>query len=234
MDNQTFIQKLIEHALPHDPIMIKRTYQYLDLLFEWNQKMNLTAIDSLESALDKHILDCLVPTTSVNMVGNIADIGSGAGFPGMVWAIYYPNCHVDLIEPTGKRCLFLETVQSTLGLTNVTVINKRSEACNYLREHYDIVTARAVARLPLLLELCTPLLKVNGTMIALKGSSAMDELGESTYALSQLNMVYTNKIHYHCDDGGVHITLIFTKTASTPKEYPRNYSVMKKHPLVKS
>ena len=231
MHKQMFIQRLNQYGFNTDDRTIQHTMDYLQLLFQWNQKMNLTAIDTIESALDKHILDCLVPTTILMMNGHMADIGSGAGFPGMVWAIYYPNITIDLIEPTGKRCLFLNTVKSSLGLTNVNVINKRSEDCIDRREHYDLVCARAVARLPLLLELCTPLLKVKGTMVALKGSSAMEELNDSINAMNKLHMVHTTSITYTCEDGGNHITLLFDKTAHTPSTYPRNYSVMKKHPL---
>ena len=231
MNNETFIQRLNQYGIKYTDQTILKTMDYLDLLFQWNQKMNLTAIDTIESALDKHILDCLVPTTGLTMKGHMADIGSGAGFPGMVWAIYYPDITIDLIEPTGKRCVFLNTVKESLGLTNVNVINKRSEACNDLRQSYDLVTARAVAKLPLLLELCSPLLKVNGTMVALKGSAALDELDDAENAMEKLHMVHTTSITYTCEDGGDHITLIFTKIATTPSIYPRNYSVMKKHPL---
>ena len=231
MNRYTFKQQLIHYGFNHDDQTIQKTMDYLYLLFEWNQKMNLTAIDTLDSALDKHILDCLMATRGLTMNGHVADIGSGAGFPGMVWAIYFPDITIDLIEPTQKRCVFLNTVITSLGLTNVNVINKRSEDCNDLRESYDLVAARAVARLPLLLELCTPLLKVGGTMLALKGSIAMEEITESKHALSTLNMVLSSTTTYTCEDGGNHITLVLTKTSATPKQYPRNFSVMKKHPL---
>lgn len=231
MNSNTFKQVLEDHGFNHDDGTIEKTMKYLELLFQWNQKMNLTAIDTLETALDKHILDCLMATCGLTMEGHGADIGSGAGFPGMVWAIYFPNITMDLIEPTTKRCLFLNTVIESLGLTNVNVINKRSEDCMDKRESYDFVSARAVARLPLLLELCTPLLKVGGTMLALKGSVAMEEIHESSHAMDVLNISLVSTNTYTCEDGGNHITLVLTKHCSTPKGYPRNYSVMKKHPL---
>lgn len=204
---------------------------YLSLLQQWNEKMNLTAITEEEQVWDKHFMDCLYPTCIHSLGDNVADIGSGAGFPGMVWAIAYPNKHFTLIEPTGKRVTFLTEVMNKCSLKNVTLVNKRSEDCKEYMGVFDTVTARAVANLPILLELCTPLLKVGGNFFALKGSKASDELEKSANALKVLGCRYEDQCCYTCQDQGQHITLFIHKDKACDSKYPRNYAQLKKKPL---
>ena len=144
------LSKLLEPYFLLSSSQIDQFRQYSKLLIEWNNKMNLTAIKDEDSIVEKHFYDCLIPAKSQHFNGNlILDIGSGAGFPGLVFAIAFPNKKVVLVDATNKKCNFLNTVAKTLNLKNVIVINKRAEDLND-REHFDIVTARAVAPLPML------------------------------------------------------------------------------------
>lgn len=231
MNRQQFSQWLIDHSLSLSELQLDSYQTYLQLLIEWNQKMNLTAIDTEEEIWDKHFADCLSPLTSVKLSGTVADIGSGAGFPGLVWAIACPDVNFTLIEPTTKRCTFLSEVVKTLGLTNVEIINKRAEDLAGYRERFDAVSARAVANLSVLSELCIPLLKVNGLFIALKGSQAKTEVDAAAHALSTLHTQLISESEYVAQDGGHHITLVLKKIKQTPSQYPRLYAKIKKNPL---
>ena len=143
---------------------VERFKKYAGLLKEWNEKMNLTAITDEPEIVEKHFYDCLLPTDHDLLDDKlICDLGTGAGFPGMVWAIAYPKCVVTLVDATGKKCMFLNEVIKELNLTNAFVVNSRGEDLD-MREHFDIVTARAVAPLNILLEVCVPLIKEKGLM----------------------------------------------------------------------
>lgn len=231
MNKVKFINLCYENGLQIDQEDLSKLDKYIELLQQWNEKMNLTAIVEYEQVLDKHIMDCIYPTFKYPIHGKIADVGSGAGFPGIVWAIFYPNCSFTLIEPTLKRCHFLNEVKNQLQLDNVIVINKRSEDCKELKNSFDIVTARAVANLNILSELCLPLLKDNGRFYALKGSHANDELENAHNALRQLMGRFIDCCEYICEDDGHHITLIIEKTGKIDDKYPRLYSHIKKKPL---
>jgi 16S rRNA (guanine527-N7)-methyltransferase len=147
---------------------------HLDLLDEWNERMNLTAIRDRASQLTKHVLDSL--SVRPYLRGNrIADVGSGAGFPGIPLAVVEPGRHFTLIESTGKKCRFLEHVREALGLANVEVVHSRAEA--YRPEHrFDTVIARAVGPLADLVRYAAPLLAGEGRLLAMKGRYPGDEL----------------------------------------------------------
>ena len=231
MNRNQFYQTCLSNGLTLSAGQLEQLQRYYQLLVSWNEKMNLTAISEEEQVWDKHFMDCIYPTFVTSLGNKVADIGSGAGFPGMVWAICYPNHHFTLIEPTGKRVTFLQEVVNQCHLDNVTLVNKRSEDCKELLQYFDTVTARAVANLPILLELCTPLLKVGGNFIALKGSKANDELFNSQHALKELGCEYVSECTYTCEDQGQHITLIIKKVNQCSSKYPRNYAQIKKKPL---
>lgn len=212
--------------------MLKQFRDYIALLQEWNEKMNLTAITDPEEIYEKHFLDCLTPLAYAGLHGQIADIGSGAGFPGLVFAIARPDLDITLIEPLGKRCTFLREAVRVLGLSNVTVINERAEdhAAQH-REAYDGVTARAVASLPVLSELCVPLARVGGIFAAMKGSQGEDEKTQAAHALEVLGIGKTEVIRLNLPSAGERTLVICTKTKETPRKYPRNYGQIHKHPL---
>ena len=145
--------------------------KYTLLLQEWNEKIDLTNIIQDDEVYIKHYYDSLELSKYLENNVLIADIGTGAGFPGLPLKIYNDTLNMDLIEPTNKRCRFLQDVIDNLNLQNIKIINERSENLTDSREYYDVVCSRAVARLSILLELSIPLLKVKGKMYALKGIS---------------------------------------------------------------
>ena len=209
--------------------------KYYDILFVESNKYNLTNIKELEEVYIKHFYDSLLLSKTVDLTKKLtmADIGSGAGFPGLVIKIMFPSVHVTLIEPTLKRCNFLNLVIKELGLKDIEVINARAE--EYIkdkRESFDIVTARAVAPLNILLELAIPFLKVEGTFLAMKGSSASDELKEASKAYSILNAKVEKEYIFNLpNDLGKRTIIKFKKIGPTKDIYPRLYAKIKKQPL---
>lgn len=203
--------------------------KYYNLLVEANKVMNLTAITGYEEAYIKHFYDSLLLTKCNNNLDEIIDVGSGAGFPGLVLAISNPNLKISLLEPTKKRANFLETVKNELNLENVQVINERAEN---IKGSYMYATARAVAPLNILLELVTPLLKVNGKFYCLKGSSYQEELELAENAIKELNLEVENIFHFDLPNNfGKRVIIVFKKTKQTKPKYPRRYANILKQPL---
>lgn len=205
---------------------------YKDLLLEWNKVMNLTAITEDEQIWEKHFYDSVTPFLNEEFE-TLCDVGSGAGFPGVPVQILWPEKKITLVEPLQKRCKFLNEVKDRLGLDNLTVINARAEdyAADH-RESFDTASARAVARLALLLELTAPLIKKGGRLIALKGRTAMEELKDAQKAIRELGLKLDGTEEFVLDtDQAERINLYFTKVKNTPARYPRPYAQMKKKPL---
>lgn len=209
-------------------------YQTLTVLLkEWNAKFNLTAIDEPEEVYEKHILDCLLPLGYETVSGTVVDVGSGAGFPGLVWAAACPHARFTLLEPTAKRCRYLEEAIKATGLSNVTVVNMRAEDfAREARESFDVATARAVANLPVLSELCIPLIKEGGIFCAMKGAQgeAEAELAEKAYAI--LGCEKPKVIAMALPNGEARTVIHAVKNKPTPKQYPRAYAKIKQKPLV--
>lgn len=206
--------------------------QYKNLLQEWSKKMNLTSITEDTEVYIKHFYDSLALEKYLNKNIHLADVGTGAGFPGLPIKIAREDLIVDLIEPTTKRCTFLSQVVNDLKLENVNIINKRSEDLPDKKEMYDAITSRAVASLNILLELSIPLLKVGGKMYALKGSSFNEEIKESKNALKELKCKVTNIYEFDLPlDLGHRAIIEIEKYAETSKKYPRVYAKIKKQPL---
>lgn len=208
--------------------------KYYTFLVEENNKYNLTSITEREEAYIKHFYDSAQLEKAINMneVQTLCDVGSGAGFPSIPLKILYPHLHITIIEPTLKRCNFLNQLVKLLNLNNVTIINDRAENMVNLRENFDVVCARAVANMQVLLELCVPLVKVNGKFISLKGSSFHEELLASKNAIKLLNVKVENIYEYELlNDYGKHSIITFKKETKTNTKYPRKYSVIKNKPL---
>ena len=208
--------------------------KYYTFLVEENNKYNLTSITEREEAYIKHFYDSAQLEKAINMneVQALCDVGSGAGFPSIPLKILYPHLHITIIEPTLNRCNFLNQLVKLLNLNNVTIINDRAENMVNLREKFDVVCARAVANMQVLLELCVPLVKVNGKFISLKGSSFHEELLASKNAIKLLNVKVENIYEYELlNDYGKHSIITFKKETKTNTKYPRKYSVIKNKPL---
>jgi len=205
--------------------------RYHALLADWNQRMNLTAITEAEEVYEKHFLDCLCLVPLVKDAKTLVDVGSGAGFPAIPLAIALGNLQVTMVEPIGKRTVFLNEVVKQLGLKNTKVVNERAEEFADRKLRYDVATARAVAALPILLELCTPLVKVGGQVIAMKGSSGMEELDTAKHASEVLNLIVKEIQKEVLPGAGIRYNIVMQKTKETPAGYPRNYAQIKKKPL---
>lgn len=231
MTKSQFIQAVSELGIQLTEQQLEQFEQYMHMLQEWNEKMNLTAITEDEEVWEKHFYDSILPFASLDP-SSMCDVGSGAGFPGIPVKIALPKCKMTLIEPLHKRCRFLSAVVEELGLDNVEIINERAE--DYAKDHresFQIVSARAVAKLSILLELCVPLLKVNGIMIALKGKNGNEELQQAKKAISELGIQLIKEEKTTIEDGSTRINLYFEKMRPTPKKYPRAYGQIKKKPL---
>lgn len=207
--------------------------QYYELLKITNEHTNITRIIEEQDVYIKHFLDSFLPAKHVDFNNKmIMDVGSGGGFPGIPLAILYPESKFTLLEPIGKKVIFLNEVKNKLNLKNVEVIQGRAEDKKEFREHFDIVISRAVSYLNLLLELCTPLTKVEGLVIAMKGERANEEIKDSKNAIKVLSLeepiIYEDELP--CLEGK-RFNLVFKKRQKTNLIYPRNYSQIKKKPL---
>ncbi len=208
--------------------------KYYEFLVEENEKYNLTCITEKEEAYIKHFYDSiqLEKAININEVQTLCDVGSGAGFPSIPLKIVYPHLHITIIEPTLKRCNFLSNLVKLLQLENVTIINDRAENIKEQRNYFDIVCARAVASMPVLLELCVPLVKVNGFFLSLKGSSFHEEMMKSNNAIKVLDVKVNKVFEYELlNNYGKHSIIVFEKTKQTNIKYPRKYSIIKNKPL---
>ncbi len=214
---------------------LNKLYIYYELLVESSKVMNLTTITDLEGVYIKHFYDSLLlsNTTDLTKELRLSDIGTGAGFPGLVLKIIYPNLDITLIEPTLKRCNFLNQVIEKLDLKKIKVINDRAENLSETyKDSFDIVTARAVAGLNVLSEICVPLVKINGLFIALKGSNYEEELINSKNAEAKLKLKIKQIDSFNLpNDFGKRAIITYLKQDKTPNIYPRHYSKIKKNPL---
>lgn len=209
--------------------------KYYDLLVEENKKYNLTSITNEEEAFIKHFEDsiCMNKAIDMNNVKTLCDIGSGAGFPSLPLKIVYPHLHVTIIEPTLKRVNFMKSVVGMLGLKDVEVINARAEdvARDYV-EKFDVVTARALAALPMFLELTSTFCKVNGYLIAYKGSNFEEEIELSKNALKVLDLKIEKTEKFELKkEYGMRTLIKIKKIKETNNKYPRRFAEIKKKPL---
>lgn len=211
---------------------------YFRLLVEWNEKMNLTGITERAAVYEKHFYDSLTVSLASDLRGEraLADIGSGAGFPSIPLKIAFPQLKITIVDALAKRIRFLEEVASSLKLDGVACIHGRAEDIARLpahRDRYDVVTARAVARLAGLNELCLPFVRDGGLFVAMKGSDLTEEIEESRYSIKQLNgeLQEAKRLELPIERSERHLVLI-RKVRPTPKPYPRKAGIPLKTPLL--
>ena len=209
---------------------------YGNLLLEWNEKINLTAIKEPEDVLYKHFYDCILffKNTELPKGASIIDVGTGAGFPGLVLKIVRPDLKVTLLDSLNKRINFLNAVIEALSLENIVAIHSRAEdggKNKSLREKFDFATARAVASLPVLLEYCTPFIKVGGTFVGMKGPSAFDEASLCRNAVKTLNLGEPDIICENLKYDETRAFVYCKKLSQTPPKYPRKPADISKQPL---
>ena len=237
MNKEEFISKVNELGIELTSKQIEQLDIYCKFLLEYNSHTNLTAIKEEDQVYLKHFYDSLtfIKAIDVTKYDNLLDIGTGAGFPGMVLKIVFPNLEVTLLDSNNKKINFLKELTMKLGLTKIDFYHGRAEEfCVKNREKFDIVTARAVTNMTALTELCLPLTKINGYFIALKGSN-QEELNDSMYAIEKLGGIVEETINFELPyDGGERNIVRIIKQKNTPKEYPRRYEKIVKNPLKKN
>ena len=198
---------------------------------EQNRVMNLTAITEPSQVANLHLLDSLTVLLCQYLSGKtVIDVGCGAGFPGVPAAIACPEMKLTLLDSLGKRMHWLETVLPELGVQAECVTARAEEEAFRRRESYDCAVSRAVARLNILLELTAPFVKVGGTVLAMKGDRAGEELEQARNAVRKLGLAFTEAKTFPVA-GTSHTVLVFRKVSPTPPGYPRRYAKIKQTPL---
>lgn len=221
-------------ALGLEPELIEPLETFSRMLLEKNQVMNLTAITDPRDVAALHLLDSLALTGLAGLEGRtVVDVGTGAGFPGAPLAIALPGLHVTLLDSLGKRIDFLREICGALGLENTACVHGRAEEfAGEHREVFDIAVSRAVAGLPVLCELCLPLVKVGGAFWAMKSVDTEEEISASRTAVKVLGGRIQAVSDYTIPTTEVvHRVVCIQKTAPTPKKYPRRFALIKKQPL---
>lgn len=237
MNEEQFIIALEEKGIIIDEKKINQFKRYFEQLVEWNEKMNLTAITDEPSVYLKHFYDSISAAFYIDLNGNktICDVGAGAGFPSIPLKICYPELEVTIVDSLNKRIGFLEHLAEELELEKVHFVHARAEDFGQnkdYREKFDIVTARAVARLSVLAELCVPLCKKGGIFIAMKGAAADEELKDAKKALSVLGakVKKTHSFLLPIEESERNI-FVYDKVKDTPRKYPRKPGVPNKSPI---
>lgn len=214
---------------------INQFYQFMQLLLEWNEKINLTAITELEEIVLKHFIDSITIAKYINEKSKIVDIGTGAGFPGIPLKIIREDVDVVLVDSLNKRINFLNEIIEKLELKNVKTVHARAEEFGKdkkYREQFDCATSRAVANLATLTEYLLPLVKINGSAIYMKGSDIEEELVKSKNAISVLGgkIELIDKFQLPFSDINRNI-IIVSKIKNTPSKYPRKPGTPAKEPI---
>ncbi|MNO38716.1 Ribosomal RNA small subunit methyltransferase G [compost metagenome] len=240
MDNTAvqFTALLQAQGITLTPNQLEQFELYFKELVSWNEKMNLTGITERDQVYMKHFYDSLSLAFFMNMgeVNTIADIGSGAGFPGIPLKICFPHLKLTIVDSLSKRISFLQHVCNTLQLDNVQLIHGRAEdvARQFIhRDAYDLVTARAVARLSLLNEFCLPFTRKDGAFAAMKGNDPSEELTEAKRSFKELRaeLQKVESFTLPVEESARHIVII-RKTGATPAKYPRKAGMPAKAPLI--
>lgn len=237
MTPEQFVAELNKNGISLSEQQINQFKTYFETLVEWNEKMNLTAITERSEVYLKHFFDSITASFYFNLDQpyTICDVGAGAGFPSIPLKICFPQLKITIVDSLKKRIGFLNHLAKELELTNVQFYHDRAETFarnKQFRQQFDLVTARAVAKMSVLSELCLPLVKENGKFIALKGPNAEVELDEAKYAIKILGGKTSNLYKINLPDNqGERNIIIVDKVKPTPKTYPRKPGTPNREPL---
>ncbi|MRX73996.1 16S rRNA (guanine(527)-N(7))-methyltransferase RsmG [Bacillus lacus] len=237
MDTAKFQAILLEKGITLSPVQLQQFETYYELLVEWNEKMNLTSITEKEDVYLKHFYDSISAAFYFDFSKklSICDVGAGAGFPSLPIKICFPHLTISIVDSLNKRISFLNHLVSELGLLNVNLFHDRAETFGQNKLHrqsFDVVTARAVARLSVLSELCLPLVKQGGHFVAMKAASAESELAEGEKAIAVLGgKVASIKSFVLPVEESERTMIVIEKTKETPKAYPRKPGTPNKSPI---
>ena len=230
-----FVQRLKDFNIKINDEQIKKFMNYMNLLLEWNEKINLTAITQPEEVKLKHFVDSLTVLKYINDDDKVIDIGTGAGFPGIPLKIMKENTKITLLDSLNKRINFLNIVIETLNLRNIQAIHGRAEeiARNKLyREKYDVAVSRAVANLSTLSEYMLPFVKVGGKCICMKGANVNEELERAQNAIKELGGEIERVDNFYLSDNdNERNIIIIRKVKETSSKYPRKAGMPSKEPL---
>ena len=234
MNKELFIEEVRKLGIAVDEDKLDKLERYYELLIQWNEKMNLTAITKKEDVYLKHFYDSLTLIKAYDLNQNIrvCDVGTGAGFPGIVLKIFFDNIDITLVDALNKRINFLNIVIKELKLENIRAIHARvEEFAKETKEKFDLVTSRAVAKLNVLNELCIPMIKIDGYFIPMK-ANIEEEIEESKNSIIKLNSILENIISFNLPiENSIRNLIIIKKVNSTKEIYPRKFDKIKKQPL---
>lgn len=233
---ETILRKtLAEFQIAPDDKAIERLCIYHDLLIEWNERINLTALTAPEDVALKHFTDSLMLLRycEVDKDARVIDVGTGAGFPGLVLKIARPDIQLTLLDSLQKRLVFLETVCETLELENVSLVHSRAEdgSRTELRDSFDVAVSRAVAAMNTLCEYDMPYVRVGGRFIAMKGKDAEVEIDAARNAIETLGGQLRAKHDFILGEAGERSIIEIEKLAPTPERFPRKSKAIKNKPL---
>ncbi len=233
MTNSEFVSELEKLGIVLDADKLDKLEKYYQMLVDANNKFNLTAITDKKDVYLKHFYDSILASLVFDSDNfSLCDMGTGAGFPGVVLKIVFPKIKLTLVDATKKKTEFLKEVVRALELDDVSIYNDRIENFAYLHEkEFDIVIARAVARLNILLELSSRMIKINGYFVAMKGSLE-EEIDEASNALKVLHMEIVEKEDFVLPvENSKRKIIKIIKNDDTPSMYPRNFAKISKFPL---
>jgi len=239
MKKEEFIKKMQEKSKDLGVrFLVEQTEQffdYMNLLIEWNEKINLTAITDPEEIILKHFIDSITILKEIPDNSKIVDVGTGAGFPGIPLSIMNPTLKITLVDSLNKRLIFLQEVINKLGLKNVEIIHARAEEFgqnkNY-REKFDVSTSRAVANLSTLSEYLIPLVKVGGKVVSMKAAEAHQEINDAKKAIDILGGSIEKIDEFNLPQSDIGRTvIIIRKNKQTPAKYPRKAGTPSKEPI---
>ncbi|MEK4630494.1 MAG: 16S rRNA (guanine(527)-N(7))-methyltransferase RsmG [Solibacillus sp.] len=237
MNEQQFIEALRAKGIELSEQQIAQFKKYFELLVEWNEKMNLTAITDFEGVYLKHFYDSISASFYFDFtkVTTVCDVGAGAGFPSIPIKICFPHLKITIVDSLNKRITFLNHLTNELQLDHMTFVHARAEEFGQnatYREQFDVVTARAVARLSVLSELCIPLAKEGGYFVALKAAAGAEEMKDAAKAITTLGAKFKEEFTFHLPvEESERSLFIFDKIKGTPKKYPRKPGVPNKSPI---
>nr|WP_318685911.1 16S rRNA (guanine(527)-N(7))-methyltransferase RsmG [uncultured Acetatifactor sp.] len=236
-DTRQFEKDMIQLGIELSALQLDQFIRYYEMLVKWNEVMNLTAVTEYNQVLKKHFVDSasLVRAYNPKESENMIDIGTGAGFPGLVLKIVFPKMRITLLDSLNKRIQFLNAVTEELNLQGISVLHGRAEDFarkEQMRENFDLCVSRAVANLSTLSEYCIPFVKPGGKFVSYKSEKVLEEVAAAQNALKMLGGKIVKQVSFYLPDSDIYRNLVvIEKIKETPKKFPRKAGLPGKEPL---